>query len=741
MNSVNRSNLPEDAKSLLKILDCEEWASSLSEDEIETIWQAYLLARETHAEQKPKLGQPYVMDLVSVASILAKYHLDVEAIATALLHETMENEPSLKNVIRNGFSSSIATLVDEVNELKGIRYSDEVQDAQKIRKYYIATVSDVRVVLIKLADQLHKMRTLHALPRQKQIQIAHETMEIFAPLAEQLGIGDMKGQLEDYSFRYLNPEAYAKMVTEMRTRQEERREIVNKIIERIRMRLIKDTHLKPDEFVVSGRSKNIYSIYKKMQTPKYEGKGVERIYDKLGIRIIVNTIPDCYMVLGLVHSEWRPVPGEFDDYIGMVLPSGYQSLHTAIRSGSKKDDVVEFQIRTQEMHYEAEYGVAAHWLYKEKTKRDTSLEKKIARLRRMMESPQESEDAQTFVEVLKSDVFPDRVYVLTPKGKIIELPAGATPIDFAYQIHTEVGDRCRGAKVNGKMVPLSYQLQSRDQVEILTVKRSRPSRDWLNPYLGYVKTARAKAKIRSWFRKQAREENIRQGREMMERELRQLGLKASLSELAEKNNFDKLDDFFAQIGAGDLSPHSIAVKELEARREEETSLGIEAEIAAFQEKVSASPKNKSNDSGIIVRGVGDLMTRMAGCCNPVPGEQIVGYVTRGHGLSVHRRRCPNILNKINPERIVELDWGTPQTLFPVTLKILALDRDGLLRDIVDVVANEKVSIASVNVVTDKTDNSAIITATLEVSNAKQLSRILSRINGLPNVIEAHRATN
>lgn len=708
------------------------------------IRQAYDVAAKVHAHQKRKTGEPYVYHCLETANILSDLRMDPPTIMAGLLHDTIEDTDLTLKEIRRDFSEEVAKLVDGVTRLGQIAEETGTRkgnlghiEVESLRKMFLAMSEDVRVVLIKLADRLHNMRTLHALPRHKQINIARETRELFSPLANRLGMWQIKWELEDLCLRYLEPEIYLSLVEQLNDRREERDALVKKVSDTLYQALL-DQGIEAE---ISGRAKHLYSIYKKM---KRKERDLDQIFDVRAVRVIVNSKAECYATLGIVHSLWRPIPQEFDDYIANPKENNYQSLHTAVYAAGGK--TLEVQIRTHEMHQYAEYGVAAHWRYKESGKQDPYLDHQVRFLRQMLdwrhEDGEDGEDAETFMDKVRSDVLPDRVFVFTPKGKIIELPAGATPIDFAYYIHTEVGHRCRGAKIHGKIVPLDYQLQYADRVEILTVKRGGPSRDWLNPYLGYVKTSRVKAKIRSWFRKQDREENIRQGRDMMEHELRKLALRVPLDELAQRNNFDKLDDFLAKIGAGDISPHSIAVKELEARQAEEKFQGIEAEIAAYQQDKAPPKKQDRLDSGVKVRGVGTLMNQIAGCCKPVPGEKIMGYVTRGHGISVHKRTCPNILNKDNSERLVELEWGnTPTNRFPVTLKILALDREGLLRDIVDVVSNEKVNMSSVNAITDKADNSAIVTVTLEVADVNQLSRILSRLNGLRNVVEAHRATN
>lgn len=714
--------------------------------DIALLQRAYDVAAEAHKHQKRKTGEPYVSHCLETAYILAELRMDPPVIMAGLLHDTVEDTTLELKDLRRDFGDDVTKLVKGVTRFSKIanvtgsrKRSLGHMEAESLRKMLLAMGEDVRVVLVKLADRLHNMRTLHALPRHKQIGIAKETRDLFAPLANRLGIWQIKWELEDLCLRYLEPDVYLSLVEQLNERREERTNLVDEVCKTVHKALL-EVNI---DAKLSGRAKHLNSIYKKM---KRKDRDLDQIFDMRAVRVIVNTKAECYVALGIVHGLWRPIPQEFDDYIANPKENNYQSLHTAVYGPGGK--TLEIQIRTHEMHIFAEYGVAAHWLYKEqknKSEYDPRMEQQIRVLRKMMEvgdDDDEENDAESFVNKVRTDLLVAPVFVFTPKGEIRELSAGATPLDFAYYIHTEVGHRCRGAKVNGKMVPLSYQLKDGDQVHVLTTKRGAPSRDWLNPYVGYVNTSRAKAKIRAWFRKQDREENIRQGRDMMERELRQFGLKISLTELAENNNFERVDDFLAQIGAGDLSSHRIAVKELEISRAKEAPLGIEAEIEAFQEKVGLTPKKETpSDSGIIVRGVGSLVTRMSRCCNPVPGEVIIGYVTRGHGVSVHRRACPNMLNRVDRERILELDWGVPENRFSVTLKILALDRDGLLRDIVDVVANEKVNIASATAVTDKSDHSAIITVTVEVTDVKQLSRLLSRINNLPNIVEAHRAMN
>jgi GTP pyrophosphokinase len=470
---------------------------------------------------------------------------------------------------------------------------------------------------------------------------------------------------------------------------------------------------------VTGRPKHIYSIYRKMKEKEY---GFEEIYDVRGVRILLEEIKNCYAVLGIVHSMWRPIPGQFDDYVAMPKDNLYQSLHTAVIGPAGYP--LEIQIRTWQMHHVAEYGIAAHWRYKEQARRDLSLETRIAWLRQVSEWRQETGDATQFVESLKSDVFPDRVYVFTPKGDIVDLPQGSTPVDFAYHIHTEIGNRCRGAKVNGRLVSLDHRLCTGDQIAILTSKRGGPSRDWLNPQLGYIKTVRARAKVRQWFRRQERAENAAQGHEVLEKELRRLGLEQTpFEEIARLFKYQSVDNFLAAVGAGDISPPQIATKLTDT----------EAQPLLFPEAVLPSP----SVVGVQVMGVGDLLTRLAKCCNPVPGDPITGYITRGKGITVHRRDCPNLRNVGDSERLIDIQWGVTREAYPVDVQIDAFDRAGLLRDIAAMVADEGISMSAVNVSTHS-DNTATLLATLQISGIEQLRDVLSRIESLRDVLEVRR---
>ena len=700
--------------------------ATLSQDDRELIERAYKQAEAAHAHQKRASGEPYIQHCLAVAQILADLRLDPITIAAALLHDTVEDSTVTLEDLRQNFGDEVARLVDGVTKLGQINKASQLgrrdlrdEEAESLRKMFLAMADDVRVVLIKLADRLHNMRTLGALSKEQQRRIAEETLEIFAPLANRLGIWQIKWELEDLGFRYLNPTKYQEIATLLDERRADRERRIARIVRILEKRLRKEGI----EAEISGRPKHIYSIYTKMQR---KGLPFEQIHDVRGVRIIVNTVRDCYAVLGIVHSLWRPIPGEFDDFIATPKDNMYQSLHTAVVGPDGK--TLEVQIRTHEMHRTAELGIAAHWRYKEHAKRDPVFEAKIAWLRSLMDWRQELTDAWEFIDSLKTDIFQDRVYAFTPKGDIIDLPAGSTPVDFAYRIHTEIGHRCRGAKVNGRLVPLDYQLKTGDQVEILTAKRGGPSRDWLNPHLGYIKTSRARQKIRQWFRRQDRMEAIAQGRQLLEKELKRLGLdQKNHEEIAALFKFDKVEDLLAAIGYGDINVQQIAAKSIE----------VEGEPEEVELPETAPPPPVV--SGVTVRGVGDLLTRVAGCCHPLPGDPVVGYVTRGRGITIHRQDCPNILYLVDKERLIEVEWGEElKQVFPVMIEVLAYDRTGLMRDITEIMAGERINITSANVTTHPRDHTAVITATLEISSIMQLSRVLARIERLPNVFEARR---
>jgi GTP pyrophosphokinase len=692
--------------------------------------------------------------------MLSEMKVPPVVVAAGLLHDTVEDTKITLDDLARDFGSEISQLVDSVTKLTTlprVSRSDRIEEtdeerkrretakrrgelppeeemtqrmrsrrydlaSETLRKTFLAMAEDPRVVVVKLADRLHNMRTLGSMPVHKQRRIAQETMDIFAPLASRLGIWQMKWELEDLAFRYVKPEQYHEIAKNLHERRSSREKEMEGIVIRL-MEVITPSGLAPD---ISGRPKHIYSIFRKMQR---KGVPFDMVHDVRGVRILVPKSADCYQALGIIHNQWRPIPGEFDDYIAAPKDNFYQSLHTAVVYDDGK--TLEVQIRTTEMHERAEYGIAAHWRYKEGHSHDPDFERRVVYLRQLMEWRQDVEDAQEFVDGMKSDVFGDRVYVFTPRGDIIDLPAGATPIDFAYHVHTEVGHRCRGAKVGGKLVSLGYTLKTGDQVDILTAKRGGPSRDWLNPHLGLVHTQRARSKIRRWFKQQARDQNIASGKVILDRELRQLGLtNIKLDQLAKKFDYKNLDDFAEAIGCGDIAVGRV-VNDFVLSEEDE------GDFFDFPESKAISDLGKESTGDVAVRGLKGLLTNMGRCCNPTPGDEIVGYITRGRGATIHRADCPNILSIRDRERLVQVTWGEPSKSFPVPIRVKAFDRDGLMMDISTLIANEKISLTKVQVDV-KGRNTAVFDLIIEVRDVEQLSRILDRLEGLDNVFEAQR---
>jgi GTP pyrophosphokinase len=714
---------------------------SFSEDDVQRISDAYALAQEAHGDVTRASGEPYIRHPLAVAGILAELRLDSNAIIAGLLHDVAEDTECDVDYLEKRFGEKVARLVDGVTKLEEIKkFSDEKQSRQVVanpklrgqrdetlRKMFLAMAEDIRVVIIKLADRLHNIRTLKYLNQHKRRRIARETLEIYAPLANRLGIWQIKWELEDGAFRWLEPQVYKEISQGLAQRRTERAHYIDQVVKLVQEELqrVGVTAL------VQGRPKHIYSIYRKMQR---KGVELEQIYDTEALRILVDEISECYAALGVIHGLWRPIPGEFDDYVANPKDNMYRSLHTAVVGPGGRS--LEVQIRTHDMHRAAELGIAAHWRYKEQTRRDVDFENKLAWLRSLMDWQNDIKDASEFVDSMQSDVFSDRVYVFTPQGDLKDLPADSTPIDFAYAVHTEVGHRCRGARVNGKLVPLDYKLRNGEQVEIITSKRGGPSRDWLNPSLGFTATSRARNKIRQWFRRQSREENIQQGQDILLRELRRLNIERSHESIAKMFGYERTDDLYAALGFGDLNTQQIASKvlDMERREQEEAQRAQRTEIA----ELSTIPISVE---GISVLGVEDLLSRTAMCCNPMPGHDIVGYVTRGRGVTIHRRSCPNIQNmmKKDPERIVEVSWGqAAERTHPVRIQVEAYDRSGLLRDIASLVADERINMRDAHAVAGIKGHLARVTATLEIRDAEQLSRILTRIERLPNVTEARR---
>jgi guanosine-3',5'-bis(diphosphate) 3'-pyrophosphohydrolase len=697
----------------------------------ELIERAYKVAKRAHQGQKRASGEPYIQHCLAVASILAEFGAPIPAVAAGLLHDTVEDSNVSLKSLKRDFGEEIASLVDGVTKLTQLpRVSRRSRDAKDVRtikgelaketlrKTFLAMGDDVRVVVIKLADRLHNMRTLAHLPDEKRRRIAEETLEIFAPLANRLGIWQMKWELEDLAFRYVFPEEYKEIASDVADRRVDREESLREISSQLQFVLAK-AGVQAD---VSGRPKHLYSIFRKM-----ERKGVpfEMVYDVRAVRIITDTIPSCYLALGVIHNRWKPVPGTFDDYVATPKDNFYQSLHTAVIYNDGK--TLEVQIRTPEMHEKAEYGIAAHWRYKEGRKRDDTFEQRVLWLRRLMEWRQDVDDAGDFVDAMKSDVFDDRVYVFTPKGDIIDLPAGSTPIDFAYHIHTDIGHRCRGAKANGQLISLSHKLQTGDSVEILTAKRGGPSRDWLNPSLEMVKTQRARSKIRQWFKRRDRELNISHGRLLLERELRRLGIEAvAYEKIARDLGFSHVDELLAAIGCGDINLGKIITRVAEEEEEEFELIG----------KVEPQPAAELSSDEVSILGLSGLLTRVARCCKPAPGDPIIGYITRGRGATIHRQDCPNVMRIKDRERLVQVSWGKQRQTYPVSVRIRAYDREGLMRDVSTLVSNEQISMSSIQV---STKNSlAIFDLVMLITDVSQLSRILNRLEALPNVLEARR---
>lgn len=706
---------------------------TFDQEDVALVRHAYEVASAAHGDAKRKSGEPYIVHPVAVAGILAELRLDAETIAAALLHDVAEDTPTKVPDLAELFGAEVASMVDGVTKLTNLSDMASLPEGKRdlriesYRKMLLAMVTDVRVMLIKLADRLHNMRTMGYMKPESQLRISRETLDIYAPLASVLGMYRIKWELEDLAFRYLEPEIYAQMKKDLAQRREEREAYVQKIADQLKAELAKHGITA----TVKGRPKHIYSIYRKM---KRKGVPLEQIYDQEGIRVLVSEVADCYAALGVVHTLWRPIKGEFDDYIANPKENQYQSLHTAVFLPNGKP--LEVQIRTHEMDRIADVGIAAHWRYKHQTRHDEAFERKIAWLRSAIDwQMQEQSGGGEFLSTLKENLFKDRVYVFTPKGEVIDLPAGSTPIDFAYQIHTEVGNRCRGARVRGKLVSLDYQLQSGDQVEILTAKRGGPSRDWLNPHLGYVKTQRARNKIRQWFRQQAQEENIAAGRELLERELKKLGIEnLTYQDVAALFDMASLDDFLAALGCGDITPVDLAERVLQLGRVEEAP----QEVRAVLPPQEAPQKPAQQVEGISVQGAGNMLTYLARCCSPLPPDEIIGFVTRGRGVAIHRADCPN-LRRLDNERQIRVAWGTnvPKAS-RVKIRVQAFDRAGLLNEITGILKEENINLEDASAVTARQDNLALITATLQVRDAEQLSRVLTRIERLPNVREVRR---
>lgn len=698
----------------------------LPQADLSSVRQAYEFAARAHEGQKRGTGEPYVQHPLETALSLADLELDRATIVAGLLHDVPEDTAVSLEEIATAFGREVAGLVDGVTKLSRISWETlEEQQAENLRKMFLAMAEDIRVVLVKLCDRLHNVRTLDGKAAADRKRIARETLEIYAPLAHRLGIWELKWRLEDGAFYHLEPERYQELKRLLIDTRASRERYIDDTIKLVTHEL-QAAGLKAE---VTGRPKHIYSIYNKMQRT---GRSFDQLYDLLAIRVLVDTVQDCYAAFGIVHSLWTPVPGQIDDYIAMPKGNMYQSLHTAvIGSGGR---FLEVQIRTREMHQVAEHGIAAHWRYKEGGQADPAFEAKLAWLRQLMAWQQELSTAQEFVESVKMDIFQDQVFVFTPKGEVKDLPARSTPLDFAYRIHTDVGHRCIGARVNSKLVPLDYELKNGDIVEILTSKSAHgPSRDWLS----LVHTAHAREKIRQWFKQQQRAKNIARGREALDKELRRLGLgglsaipNEKLADVAEALKVPSVDLLLAAVGYGGIGTQTVTGR-----------LGVRAPVELIPEVAGQAPATSgANSSGAVnVMGVGDLLTRMAVCCKPVPGDAIVGYITRGKGINVHRRDCPNVLAENEPERFVPVEWGrSGWQVYPVTIRVESFDRAGLLRDVATVVSEEKLNITGATVQVNEAERTAVILATVELGSLQQLSRLLIRLEKIKDVVSVSR---
>jgi len=711
---------------------CRKIKSYNPKTDLNLVTKAYEFAALAHKGQFRISGDPYIQHPLGVASILAELELDVITVAASLLHDVVEDTQFTLEDINETFGEDIGLLVDGVTKLSRIEYkSKEEQQVENLRKMFFAMAKDIRVILIKLADRLHNLRTLKYLPVRKQKKIAQETLDVYAPLAHRLGIFRIKWELEDTAFRYLEPEKYYELVEKVAKKRQERESYINKVIG-IFMTKLEEVGIEAE---IQGRPKHLYSIYQKMAQ---QNKDFREIYDLTAIRVIVDSIKDCYGVLGVVHTLWKPVPGRFKDYIAMPKINMYQSLHTTVIG--PEGEPLEIQIRTQEMHRTAEYGIAAHWRYKEGTKGTDEFDKKLLWLRQMLEWQHDLRDAREFMETLKIDLFADEVFVFTPRGDVIDLPAGSCPIDFAYRIHTDIGHRCIGAKVNGHLVPLDYKLQNGDIVEVVTSKLANgPSKDWLK----LVRTPQAKTKIRQWFKKERKEENIVRGRESLEKEIRKLGYEphelltnGPMETVLERFSFSTLEDLLASIGYGGLTVHQVVTR----LKEEYRRLHPEKEAEMELPDLKPRPKSRSASHGIKVKGVDNLLVRLSHCCNPVPGDPIIGYITRGRGVSIHRVNCPNVAFLSDPERLIEVSWDQDQAAsFAADVELAAMDRPELLSDVMNVLSDMRTRISAVNARTTR-DMISIINLRLEIKDLEDLKAIINRLSTIRDVFSVERVT-
>lgn len=703
---------------------------NFSEAEFQELKAAYDFSAAAHEGQKRQTGEPYFIHPCAVVNILVDLGFDdVSTLVAAFLHDVLEDTPVTSDELEQKFGKEVLELVEGVTKLDKIKFvSAEDEQAENLRKMFFAMAKDYRVIIIKLADRLHNMRTLDALKPEKQIKIATQSLKIYAPLAGRLGLSFVKCELEDLAMRYLYPDDYYELVEFIKTKSKERQQFIEKICDELKAKL-QELGIEGE---VNGRQKHLYGIYKKMLK---QGKNIEQIYDISAVRVIVNEVQDCYTVLGAIHTMWMPLPGRFKDYIAMPKPNGYQSLHTTVITKFK--ETFEIQIRTYEMHRIAEYGIAAHWKYKEGKTGATKIDDQINWLREVMDTQRESSDSHEFLENIEGNVFTDEVYVFTPKGKVLNLPVGSTTVDFAYAIHSAVGNKCIGAKVNGKIVPLNTVLNTGDIVEILTTNSGKgPSRDWIK----FVKTASARTKIRQYFKKEMKEENIKRGKDMLERETKRRGYNlsellstAGLNYIMNRYTLSSIDDLYASVGFGGLTTNQIIVKLIDYFKRDLLSKNPVAEI-----KTTSTTGKSSSGNGVLIRGYDDFLVRLSHCCNPVPGDKIVGYVSRGRGVSVHCVDCPNVKN-MEPERLIEAKWDDVISQnFLASLKIYCENKGGILAAVTTIISNMKISITGAFARSDNDNGTAEITVMLEVKSTDQVEDVIKKLKTLPEVIDVHR---
>lgn len=703
------------------------------------IKKAYEYAKAHHGEQLRKSGEPYIVHPVQVAYILSTLGLDDSTICAALLHDTIEDTDLTKQDLAKEFGEEIAELVDGVTKLSKLQYASmEEQQVENYRKMFLAMGKDIRVILIKLADRLHNMRTLKYLTRDRQIANANETMELYAPLANRLGMYSLKWELEDLSFKYLYPEEYRELVEGINRKREERLKFIDMIMEEIK-KAVKKEHIEAE---ITGRAKHLYSIYRKM---KRDNITLDQVYDLFALRVIVNSVKDCYASLGVVHELYNPMPGRFKDYISVPKPNMYQSLHTTLIG--PKGTPFEVQIRTWDMHRIAEYGIAAHWAYKEASfmgnkKANVKVEEdKLSWLRETLEWQKEMQDPDEFLNTLKTELFEDEVYVFTPKGKIISLPKGSTPIDFAYNIHAEIGNHMTGAKINSKMMPIITALKNGDIVEIITSDQSKgPSRDWLK----FIKSSTAKNKILAWFKKNEREANIVRGKDLIEKEIKKIGMKHSelakteyIQAALDRYKYNEIEEMYASVGFGAISPGKIVARMLEEYRKEHQTENLEEKLEELsKEKIT---QNKPSKNGIVVKGIDNCLVKLSRCCNPLPGDEIIGYITKGRGVSVHRKDCVNVKSLFAEEnRMIDVYWyEAEKTKYHVDIEIYGNERNGLLADIIKEIENTKSRLLAVTSKANK-EKIALTEVTVEVENIEELNKILKQLRKIDSVYEVKR---